>query len=107
MYQVIAAAPTGVQIQKVFEPANNFDTIGKVLSVLMPNAFVLAGLIAFILLIFGGLSVIMAAGSGDTKKMESGKKALTGAVTGLLIVIGSLWILQLVEKLTGVHVLGP
>lgn len=104
--QQVFAQTTGVPIQTVFEPAK-FDTLGKLLSVIMPNAFVLAGLVAFILLIFGGFSVIVAAGSGDSKKLESGKKALTGAVIGLLIVVGSLWIVQIVEKITGVHVLGP
>ncbi len=94
-----------VDIQEVFEPAQSFDTLGGLVSVVVKNAFMLAGVIAFVLLIFGGFGVIVAAGSGDTKKMESGKKAITGAVTGLVIVVGSLWIIQIIETLTGIPIL--
>lgn len=92
-----------VNIEDAFAPAKNFDTIGSLVSVVAQNAFVLAGIIAFVLLIFGGFGFIVGAGAGDTKQMEQGKKAITGAVLGLIIIVGSVWILQIVETLTGMN----
>ncbi|MBI4065070.1 hypothetical protein HY409_01745 [Candidatus Gottesmanbacteria bacterium] len=85
----------------------SFGTFGDLVSVIVKNAFVIASVIAFIFLVFGGFSIIMGAGGGDTKKIEQGKEAMTGAVIGLLIVIGSLWIVQIIEKLTGLSLLTP
>lgn len=84
-----------------------FDTFGKLVNVIIRNAFVVAGVISFILLVFGGFSVIIGAGSGDTKKLDQGKQAVTGAAVGLIIVVTSFWIIQILEKLTGLSLLSP
>jgi Flp pilus assembly protein protease CpaA len=89
----------------VFAPAKYFTKLGDLVSVIVPNAFVLAGIIAFILLVLGGFGIIAGAGSGDTKRMEQGKKAITGAAIGLIIIIGSFWIIQIIQKLTGMTLL--
>jgi len=94
-----------VNIDDVFSPAKSFNTFGDVVSVIVTNAFVLAGLLSFILLIFGGFNVIVAA--GDSKKLEQGRGAIVGAVVGLLVVVGSFWIVQIIEVLTGVKILKP
>lgn len=95
----------GVELNdpKVFSPAQNFATFGDVVSVVVRNAFVLAGIISFVLLILGGFNIIVSA--GDSKKTESGRNAITGAVIGLLIIIGSFWIIQIINKLTGLTLL--
>lgn len=82
-----------------------FDTFGDLVSVVVRNAFVLAGIMSFLLLVFGGFSVIMGAGAGDTKQLEKGKQTITGAVTGLIIVVTSYWIVQIIEKITGVPII--
>ena len=105
MEHVFAAGDTGVEIGKVFTPATTFNSLGDLVSVIVPNAFVLAGILTFILLILGGFGIIAGAGSGDTKKMEQGKQAITGAVLGLIVVIGSFWIVQIIQSLTGVTIL--
>lgn len=96
-----------VDLKTVAPSLTTFDTFGKLVNVIVQNAFVLAGIISFVLLVFGGLSVIMGAGSGDSKKLDQGKQAITGAVVGLIIVVTSLWIVQIIEKLTGVSLLKP
>lgn len=93
----------GVNIKSVFSPAGSFETFGDLVSVIVKNAFVVAGIISFVLLIFGGFTVIV--GSGDPKKAEQGQKAITGAVTGLLIVLGSFWIIQILSRITGLPLL--
>ena len=89
----------------VFAPAKTFNDFGSIVSVIVKNAFVFAGIISFVLLIFGGLGVIVGAGSGDTKKLEQGKKAVTGAVLGLVIVVLSYTIVQIIATITGLPVL--
>lgn len=86
---------------------NQFDTFGDLVSVIVRNAFVFAGVISFLILVFGGFSVIMGAGAGDTKQLEKGKQAITGAVVGLIVIVTSYWIVQIIEKVTGQPLLGP
>ena len=90
-----------------FTDIAKFRTFGDLTNVIVKNAFVIAGVISFILLIFGGFSIIVGAGAGDTKKIDQGRQAMVGAVTGLIIVIGSLWIVQIIETVTGVAILNP
>ncbi len=85
----------------VFAPAGTFKDFGSVVSVVVKNAVVVAGIIFFVLLIFGAFGIIVGAGSGDTKKLEEGKKAITGAVIGLLIVVLSVAIVQIIGTVTG------
>ncbi len=94
-----------VDISSVFAPANTFKTYGDIVSVIVKNAFVLAGIISFILLIIGGFGVIMGGGSGDSKQMEQAKKSITGAVIGLIVVVTSVLIVQLIATVTGSTVL--
>ncbi len=94
-----------VDIKSVFVPAQTFSSFGAIVSVVVRNAVVLAGVISFLLLILGGFGVIVGAGSGDTKKLEQAKKTVTGAVTGLIIVVTSVLIVQLIATVTGSDVL--
>jgi hypothetical protein len=94
-----------VKISDVFAPAANFSSLGPLVTVVVSNAFVLAGIIAFLLLIMGGFGIIASAGSGDTKKMEQGKQAITGAAIGLIVIVGSFWIVQIIQTVTGVALL--
>lgn len=84
-----------------------FDTFGVLVTVIVRNAFVLAGIMSFLLLVFGGFSVIMGAGAGDTKQLEKGKQTITGAIAGLIIVVTSYWIVQIIEKITGLSLITP
>jgi hypothetical protein len=94
-----------VDIESTFSPARHFPDIGSLVSAFVPNIFTVAGIIAFALLILGGFGFIVGSGAGDTKQMEQGKKALTGASIGLIVIFGSFWIIQIVEKLTGLPLL--
>ena len=94
-----------VNIGQAFPAITQFQTIGSLASVLVKNAFVIAGIIMFILLVFGGFGMIVAGSSGDSKKLEEGQKAITGAVIGLIVIVGSFWIIQIIEKLTGLTIL--
>lgn len=104
MERIFAQAQEIIDLKKEFTPAQSFNTFGQLASTLLKNAFVLAGLIAFVFLIFGGFGVIVSAG-GDTKKLESGKKTITGALVGLILIVTSYWIVQIIELITGLKLL--
>ncbi len=91
----------------LYSPAGSFPGFGDLVNVVTRNAFVIAGIMSFLLLVFGGFSIIMGAGAGDTKRLEQGQKAMTGAVVGLIIVVSSFWIVQIIEHLTGINLLSP
>jgi len=86
-------------------PSPKLTVFADIVNVILKNALMLAGLLAFIVLVFGGLSVIMGAGSGDTKRMEKGKSAVTGAIIGILVIVASVWIIQIIETITGYSIL--
>ncbi len=90
---------------KDFKSVTKFDTYGSVVNVVVQNAFVLAGIISLLLLIFGGFRIIVGAGGGDTKSIEQGQKAMVGAAVGLLVVLGSFLIVQIIEYVSGVNIL--
>lgn len=83
------------------------STFGQLVSSVVKNAFVLAGVISFILLVVGALGIITGAGSGDTKKMEGAKNTITAAVLGLIVVVGSIFIVKVLSVITGVDILSP
>lgn len=93
-----------VELQSL-APSQDIDTFGTLISAIVKNGFVLAGVISFILLILSGFGFIVAA--GDTKKLESSRGRIIGSVLGLIIVVASFWIVQILEKVTGLKLLNP
>ncbi|MDD3532382.1 MAG: hypothetical protein PHW57_03595 [Candidatus Shapirobacteria bacterium] len=84
--------------------ATQFQSLGNLLSAILPNVYVVSGLILLFFLIFGGLAVILGAGKGDQEQVEKGKKVLTGTLVGFLVIFASYWIVQILEILTGVKI---
>lgn len=103
-YTMFVQHVQAVDLQSL-SPATDLSNFGLLVNVVVRNAFVFAGIISFFLLIFGGFQVIVAA--GDPKKLEKGRGAITGAVIGLLLVVGSFWIVQIIEIVTGLKILTP
>lgn len=90
---------------ETLSPARSLTSFGVLVNVIVKNAFVFAGVISFILLIYSAFQIIVAA--GDAKKMEKARAIMTGSVGGLLLVVGSFWIIQIIQKITGVPILNP
>lgn len=70
--------------------------IGEILKI----AVGIGGGIAFLLILFGGFQILTSA--GNPEKLNAGKELVTSAITGLLIIIFSLFILRLI----GYNILG-
>lgn len=80
--------------------------IGGLVSIVIQAAFAIAGIIFLFLLIGGGISIIAGAGNDNPEQAAKGKKAITSAIVGFLVVFASYWIVQLIEELTGIIILG-
>jgi len=85
-----------VVIEEIFPPAKTFPTLGDLVNVLVKNVFVLAGVLLFVLLIFGGLKYIISSG-GDEKAAEQSKNAITAALIGFLIIFAAYWIVEIIS----------
>lgn len=71
---------------------------------LLGYLFPLAGFILFGMLIAGGAEMMF--GAAGKKSIDSGKQRATAALVGFLLLFASYWIVQIVEKVFGVDILG-
>lgn len=79
--------------------------IGTLVTSLVGGAIALASVIFLFLLILGGIGMIAGAGSDNPQQIESGKKAVTAAIFGFILVFAAYWIVQLIQVITGVSIL--
>ncbi len=86
--------------------AQGYGSIGELISSILPNIYVVAGVILFLLMVFGGFTYIKSAGSSDEEGVQKGQKAITAALVGFLIIFASYWIIQLIEIITGIQIFG-
>ncbi|MDP2670942.1 MAG: hypothetical protein Q8P13_00515 [bacterium] len=59
--------------------------LGNILTLLLPTVIVLAGMVATLLLIWGGFKYMTA--QGDPKAVGAARSTITGAIIGLLIIL--------------------
>lgn len=81
-----------------------FENFGGLLTTLVPNIFILAGLLTFFYLIFGGFKYMTA--GGDEKAVTSAKNMITNAAVGLIIIFCAWWIMHIIEIVIGVSIFG-
>lgn len=83
--------------------ATKYASVSAFLNLLVPLAFVIAGVILLFLLIGGGFSIV--ASGGNAKSVESGKNQIMSAIIGFVIIFAAYWIITIIELLTGVPIL--
>lgn len=97
MFSVVFA----VDIGQEFPLAKyGFQSLSELVSFLIPRFLLLAGIIFFILVIGAGIRVVMTAGSSDPHAQEQAKNFLTLSITGLIIIFGAYWVLQIINFIT-------
>jgi hypothetical protein len=79
-----------------------YESLGRVVSFILPNILLVAGLILFFIILFSGFTIITA--GGDSEKMSQGSKTLTAAVAGFAIIIFSYWIMEIIKAITEVAI---
>ena len=77
-----------------------FKDLETVIARVLNLALTLGGLTAFFMLIVGGFKFLTS--SGDPKQIESAKNTITWAIGGLVVAIGSWFILNLIADFTGI-----
>ena len=108
MNQLLAQINIGDKVS-LGEGAGNigdkYTSISPLISSLLKNSLVIAGIIFLFLLVFGGIMFIASAGSGDSKKSGQAQSAITSALIGFAVIFGAYFIIQIITVLTGVHIL--
>jgi hypothetical protein len=75
---------------------NPTDLLGKIVGLAMG----IAGGIAFLLMLFGGFQIMTSA--GNPEQLNAGRELIVSAITGLLLIIFSIFLLQFI----GVNIIG-
>jgi hypothetical protein len=77
----------------------------QLISFILPNVFILAGIILFIYLVAGGF--ILVTSGGNVSNAQQGQQIILNAIIGFVIILMSYWIIQIIEIITGVNLLDP
>lgn len=85
-----------------FEAATTF-TIPSIISTLISIVLVVAGVVFFFMLIWGGISWIMS--GGDKAKTEAARNRITAALVGLIVLFSAWAIATLMYTVFGIDVL--
>lgn len=85
----------------IFNDANTLPA--DLFSRVMLFAIAAGGLIFFVQLIMAGFNLLTAA--GDPGKIQSATKALTNSLVGLILVISTYFIAQIIEAIFGLQIL--
>ncbi|MFC1727723.1 hypothetical protein ACFL0Y_04330 [Patescibacteria group bacterium] len=83
----------------------SLGTLGNLVSTLIANAYILAGIILLFLIVGGGITMIVGAGQSRPESVGKGQKTITAALIGFLIIFASYWIIQIIEVITGLDIL--
>ena len=82
-------------------------TPGHILSVLIKNIiFPAAGLLLFLLIVYGGFTIVQGSTMGNDSVVSAGKQRVTAAVVGFLLLFSSYWLWQIVELALGLGATG-
>lgn len=81
--------------------ADQLSTPGGIVSRLLQFLFPLAGLILFVMLIWGGFEILSKAGQSQ-KALEAGKNRITAAIVGFLLLFATYWMAQILQTVFGI-----
>jgi len=80
---------------RAVNPAARFTNLADIINIAMPLLFAGAGLIFFVTLLIGAITIMTA--GGNSEKFQTGKKRITFSIGGLIMVILSYFIVKLIE----------
>ncbi len=102
----LAVIDIGQKFLGTGHPLTQLEGVGKLVSLFLNIAFVVAGVVLLVFFVIAGISLISSAGSSSPEKLEKGKKTVTSALIGFIVVFAAYWIVKLIEQITGVQILG-
>ncbi len=78
--------------------------IGGVISLLLPNAMVIAGVFFVFLILYGGYQYVINSGQMDSVQVaQKAQRSITQGAIGLLLVVAAYFILQIIGTITGIN----
>jgi TRAP-type C4-dicarboxylate transport system permease small subunit len=89
------------------QSVNSYSSFSQLINLVVKNSITIAGIIFVALLIFGGITFIINAGSGDSKKADQSKKTITSSIIGFAIVVFAYLIIKIIQNITGLNILSP
>lgn len=84
-------------------PIKDIDSPYAFISSILPNIYIISGILLLIYLVFGGIMIVSSAGNPDGS--SKGKQIITNAIMGFVIIFTSYWIIQIIEIITGIQIL--
>lgn len=91
-------------IKQLSSHPEKLETPGSIISFLLADfAFYLAGLILFVMLVWGGFEMI--AGAANKKSLDAGKQRVTAALIGFLLLFSVFWLAKILEMIFGIEIL--
>ncbi len=105
MTQLLALADTNIDLTDInskWDPVTNI-TAQRVLVFAVNGILIVAGIVAFFFLLFGGVQWILA--GGDKEGTEKARKRITAALVGLAIVFSAYALAFLVEAIFKISIL--
>jgi sterol desaturase/sphingolipid hydroxylase (fatty acid hydroxylase superfamily) len=81
-----------------------FSDVRSFVSSILPNVFVIAGLILLGLIVAGGIGFITSAGNPEAQQKSKG--TITNAVLGFVIIFAAYWLIQIIQIITGIDIIG-
>ncbi len=91
-----AAVAASAQVSEITPPAAFASDIGALFNSILTFVFVIAALLVFFYLIWGGIDWITS--GGDKGQTEKARNKITAAIVGLIVLLASFAILQLVLR---------
>ncbi|MFZ1721061.1 MAG: hypothetical protein WAU07_00995 [Microgenomates group bacterium] len=96
---VLAEETGGIDIGTVTTGTGFATDLGSVITAVLSFVMIIAALLVFLYLIWGGIEWITS--GGDKGKTESARNKITGAVVGMIILAASYAILTLILRFIG------
>lgn len=85
------------------EQAQQLSTPGGIISRVLEFAFPIAGLILFVMIVWGGFEILT--GAADKKSLDAGKQRISAAIIGFVLLFVSYWIIRIIEEVLGIKVI--
>ncbi len=85
-------------------PGFNISDLGLLISNAIAVALIIAGILVFVFLVWGGIQWILS--GGDKAKTEEARSRITAALIGLAVVAAAWAVMLLVQYFFGLDVLG-
>ena len=83
---------------------SNLTTINGIISTFLPYILSFAGVILLFMLISGGFTMLTAVSNPEVA--DAGKQRISAALLGFILLFISYWIIQILEIILGINILG-